>query len=356
MSELRLDPAKAEAALARLLVLYGAGEAEASEVSRHLVESDLQGHGSHGLIRAPWYIGKIETGEIVCGAPVAVEKETPSSAVLDGGWGFGQPVCRQAMELALDKAEKSVVACVTVRNANHVGRLGAYTGLAPARGMIALAMANLHGTSHCVAPFGGIDRRLPTNPLSIAAPKGSDPAFLLDMTTSIVAEGKLKVKLNRREDLPDGWAIDAEGRPASRPEQFYDEPKGALLPLGGPVGYKGFGLSLAVDALSGGLSGAQCSNPKAKRHGNACLFLAIRVDAFRPLAEFRERVDELVAHVKSSRPVPGGPGVRIPGEPERDSAERLRREGLPLDPETWSQLLAKADAKGARAEFEAVLR
>lgn len=356
MSDLRLDPAKAEAALARLLVRYGAGQDEAAEVSEHLVQSDLQGHGSHGLIRAPWYIGKIEAGEIVCRASISVENETPTSAVLDGGWGFGQPACRRAMELALDKAEKSVVACVTVRNANHVGRLGAYTSLAPARGMIAIAMANLHGTSHCVAPFGGIDRRLPTNPLSIAAPKGSDPAFLLDMTTSIVAEGKLKVKLNRRENLPDGWAIDADGRPATRPEQFYEEPKGAILPLGGLVGYKGYGLSLAVDALSGGLSGAQCSNPTAKRHGNACLFLALRVDAFRPLAEFRECVDELVAHVKSSRPAAGGAGVRIPGEPERESAERLGRDGLPLDSATWSQLLEKARAKGAEAEFLSILR
>lgn len=356
MSEKRLDPARAEQALARLLALYGAGASEAAEVARHLVESDLQGHGSHGLIRAPWYIGKMESGEIVCEAPITVRNETPSSAVLDGGWGFGQPVCRRAIELALEKASASVVSCVTVRNANHVGRLGAYTGLAPARGMVAIAMANLHGTSHCVAPYGGVDRRLPTNPLSIAAPKGADPAFLLDMTTSIVAEGKLKVKLNRREPLPAGWAIDAEGRPATRPEQFYEEPKGAILPLGGPVGYKGYGLSLAVDALAGGLSGAQCSNPKAKRHGNACLFLAIRIDAFRPLAEFRERVDELVAHVKSSRAAPGGGPVRVPGEPEAESAARARRDGIALDAETWSQLLDKARAKGAQADLESALR
>lgn len=325
-------------------------------MAEHLIESNLQGHDSHGLIRAPWYIEKIEKKEIVCGAPITVEKETPSSAVVDGHWGFGQPVCRRAMEMAMAKAQVQNVACVTVRNANHVGRLGAYTSLASARGMVGIAMANLHGTSHCVAPFGGIDRKLPTNPFSIAFPRGSTPDFLLDMTSSIVAEGKLKVKLNRGDVLPDGWAIDHEGRPASDPRQFYDEPKGAILPLGGSVGYKGFALSLAIDALSGALSGAQCSNPKAKRHGNACLFLAMRIEVFLPLAEFEERVGELISHVKASRPAVGSKGVQVPGEPEHCQRRARLADGILLEEETWKQLATKARAVGAESELEQCVR
>lgn len=349
---IKLDALRTRQALAKIFARFGATASEADEVAEHLVESNLQGHDSHGLVRASWYIEKVEQKEIVCGAPITIEKESPSTAIIDGHWGFGQPVSRRAMEIAITKAQDSTVACVTVRNANHIGRLGAYTSLASARGMVGIAMANLHGTSHCVAPFGGIDRRLPTNPISIAFPKGSTPDFLLDMTSSIVAEGKLKVKLNRGEALPDGWAIDHQGRPASDPHQFYDEPKGAILPLGGAVGYKGFGLSLAIDALSGALSGAQCSNPKAKRHGNACLFQAIRIDGFLPLAEFEERVGELVSHVRASRPASENNGVQIPGEPEHDRRRVGLAEGILLEEETWKQLIAKARAVGAENELQ----
>lgn len=349
---IRLDPGKTRRALAALFVRYGATEDEGEVLAEHLVESNLQGHDSHGLVRAAWYIEKIEKQEIVCAAPMTVEKETASSAVVDGHWGFGQPVARWAMEMAIEKAQESVVACVALRNANHVGRLGAYTSLASARGMVGIAMANLHGTSHCVAPFGGIDRKLPTNPLSIAFPKGTPPDFLLDMTSSIVSEGKLKVKLNRGEALPHGWAIDYEGRPASEPGQFYEEPKGAILPLGGSVGYKGFALSLAIDALSGALPGAQCSNPRATRHGNACLFLAMRIDAFVPVAEFEERVGELVSHVRASRPAARSSGVQIPGEPEQQRRRARLVEGLLLEEETWRQLTAKARAVGAERDLE----
>lgn len=349
---IQIDPQKMSHALAALFVRYGANPNEAEEVAVHLTECNLQGHDSHGLIRAAWYIEKIEKKEIVCSAPITVEKETQSSAVVNGHWGFGQPVCRHAMEVAIEMAQKSVVACVAVRNANHVGRLGAYTAMASARGMVGIGMANLHGTSHCVAPFGGIDRKLPTNPISIAFPRIGTPHFLLDMTSSIVAEGKLKIRLNRGEALQEDWAIDHEGRPASDPRQFYDEPKGAILPLGGSVGYKGFALSLAIDALSGALSGAQCSNPKAKRHGNACLFLTIRIDAFLPLTDFEERIDELVSHVKASRPAPASEGIQIPGEPEFYRRRAHLAEGIQLEETTWKQLMAKAQAVGAESDFE----
>ena len=216
-------------------------------------------------------------------------------------------------------------------------------------------MANLHGTSHCVAPFGGIDRKLPTNPISIAFPRGGTTDFLLDMTSSIVAEGKLKMKLNRGEPLPDGWAIDSEGHPAGQPAQFYDEPRGAILPLGGPMGHKGFGLSLAIDALSGALSGADCSNPRGGQHGNACLFLALRIEAFCPVSEFETKVSGLMAHVKSARPMPGVDRIMIPGEPELLAAERGRRDGVVVDDTTWAALLERARRVGIEALVPAAL-
>ena len=210
-------------------------------------------------------------------------------------------------------------------------------------------MANLHGTSHCVAPFGGIDRKLPTNPISIAFPRNETPDFLLDMTTSIVPEGKLKMKLHRGEPLPEGWAIDSEGRSAEHPSQFYNEPRGAILPLGGSMGHKGYALSLAVDALSGALSGADCSSMRNTRHGNACLFMALRIDAFVPLDDFEKNVGRLTAHVRGARPATGVERVLIPGEPERIAAERNRTNGIDVDDTTWASLLNMAEKLGVDA-------
>lgn len=342
----RIDPERLERFLSEIFRQSGASEADAAEVSAHLVESNLAGHDSHGVMRAPWYLEKIDKQEIVPGAPIAIEREAPTTAIVNGHWGFGQPIARRAMELAVEKARQAGMASVAVRQANHVGRIGAYTQLASDAGMIGIGMANLHGTSHCVAPFGGIDRKLPTNPLSIAFPRGGDLGFLLDMTSSIVAEGKLKMKLNRGEPLPDGWAINSTGDPAHDPREFYDEPRGAILPLGGAMGHKGFGLSLAIDALSGGLSGAGCSGPSGTRHGNACLFIVMRIDAFCPVPEFEARVSELTTHVKSARPMPGVERVMIPGDPERASAALGRREGLEVDDPTWAALSARARAAG----------
>ncbi|MFN3076341.1 MAG: Ldh family oxidoreductase [Alphaproteobacteria bacterium] len=317
---------------------YGATDGEAKAVSEHLVTANLTGHDSHGVLRAPWYMEKIAKKELLPGAPITVENETPSSAIINGHWGFGQPPCLKAMELCLEKAQNQVIACVTVRNANHVGRIGAYTEMAAERGMVGMGGANLHGTSDCVAPFGGIDRRLPTNPMSIAFPSDRVPSFLLDMTTSIVAEGKLQLRRNRGEKAPEGWIIDHAGNPTDDPWAFYNDPKGALMPVGGSVGYKGYGLSMAMDGLSGGLSDSLCSSPEGKRHGNACWFIAIRIDAFAPLDRFTTNIGRLFNHVKSSRPAPGVDEVLVPGEPEHRSRQKREIEGLPLDDRTWAWL------------------
>jgi len=335
-----------EKLLIKLFQGYGAGAAEAREISAHLVMSNLRGNDSHGVLRAPWYIEKIKKKEIVPGSRITVERETASSAVVNGHWGFGQPIARYAMELAIKKARSQVVSCVTVKNCNHVGRVGAYTSLASAKGMVGIGMANLHGTSHVVAPFGGIDRKLPTNPVSIALPSGYDPNFLLDMSSCMVSEGTLKFKFNRKERVPKGWIIDNEGKSTTDPKDFYLEPRGAILPLGGISGHKGFALSLAIDALSGALSGAQCSNRQAKRHGNACCFIVIKIAAFTSLRAFKKNVGKLRQHVKSSRCAQGTEDILMPGEPEKRRTVRMMKEGIDIDDMTWSQICENADALG----------
>lgn len=345
----RILPDPLKELIRSLFLKQGVAEKEADFIAEHLVTSNLMGHDSHGVIRAPWYLEKIQKGEIVLGAPIEIEKETASSAIVNGHWGFGQTIAKFAMDLAIKKAETQILSCVTVHQCNHVGRLGAYTSAASSVGMVGIGMANLHGTSHCVAPYGGKDARLPTNPISIAFPRRTIPDFLLDMTTSVVAEGKVRLQQARGKPLPEGWVIDAEGHPSIDPSRFYDAPRGSLLPLGGAVGYKGYALSLAVDALSGALSRASCSNPQSRRHGNACLFIALRIDAFAPLEEFQSKVDGLVDHVKSSRHMEGVESILIPGEPEYLSMQKKKREGIVLDQTTWENLCQKAREGGLAA-------
>ncbi len=333
---------------AQLFERFGATGETAREVADHLVEANLTGHDSHGALRAPWYLEKIELGELDPKAVPAVVKDGPTTAVIDGGWGFGQPASRLAMQLAIDKARQMGVACVAVRNANHMGRVGYYTGMAARHGMIGLGCVNLHGASPCVAPFGGIDRRLPTNPFSIAFPTDRDPDFLADMTTSVVAEGKLQMRRNRGLQAEQNWIIDHDGKATVDPWDFYSEPVGALLPMGGVVAHKGFALSMAIEGLAGGLSGAGCSNPDANRHGNACWYTVIRIDAFTPLDEFKANVGKLIDHVKSSRKAEGIDEIFYPGQPEHfRRAERLSS-GIAVDPQTWEWLARMAAKVGVQ--------
>ncbi len=329
---------------------YGASADEAEEVVGQLMEASLTGHDSHGVLRAPWYMDKIDAKELIPGAPVRVVKESSTTAIVDGGWGFGQPVSRTAMRLCIDKARQHGMACVTVRNANHMGRVGYYTTMAAEEGMVGMGCVNLHGASPCVAAFGGIDRRLPTNPFSVCFPTDRQPNFLMDMTTSVVAEGKLQVRRNLGKPAEEGWIIDHQGRPTTDPLDFYNDPVGSLLTFGGPVAYKGFALSMAVEGLAGGLSGADCSNPQADRHGNACWYTAIRIDAFVPVDEFKANVGRMIDHMKSSRRAPGVDEILYPGEPEHRTRAARIHDGIPIDPHTWDWLKRKCEQVGVSVE------
>lgn len=207
----------------RILQSLGAPRAEADRVAELLVEANLVGHDSHGVIRIPQYVSFLKDGLITPGAPLQVEQETPSTAVINGNWGFGQVIATRATEIAVEKARQCAVSVVTVYNANHIGRLGSYTLQAARAGIVCLLTANAHGGGLSVAPYGGTARRLATNPISIAAPSGGEP-IVLDITTSVVAEGKVRVKRNRGEQTPPGWIIDAEGAPTTDPNKFYGPP------------------------------------------------------------------------------------------------------------------------------------
>jgi uncharacterized oxidoreductase len=321
-------------------VLRGAGAPpdEAHIVGRHLVEANLAGHDSHGVLRIPQYLAAMQQRRIRPGCRLTVVREAAAGLLADGQLGFGQVIARDAMTLAVGRARTAAVCAVSVFRSNHVGRLANHTLLAAEQGMIGILMVNAGGAGQLVAPFGGLTARLATNPISIAVPGASGPPLVLDIATSVAPEGKLRAYRQRGAAVPDGWIIDAAGRPTTAPADFYGPPPGALLPLGGPAGHKGYGLALMIDILAGGLSGAGCSRPDATPEGDGLFLLAIDVRQFGPFDEFQQRVAELVQHVKSSPPAPGFTAVQVPGESEQRETERRLRDGIDIDERTWSEL------------------
>ncbi|KYH42276.1 MAG: hypothetical protein AYL33_003170 [Candidatus Bathyarchaeota archaeon B63] len=322
---------------------YGAPAEEARLVSESLVEANLCGHDSHGVIRIIQYVKAIERGALKPGAEIEIVRETPSSALIRGNWGFGQVVARRAMELAIGKAEENSVSVVCAYDLYHIGRLADYTALAAERGMVGVAMVNSTPT---VAPYGGRERLLSTAPISYAFPTGEESMFLLDIATSVCAEGKVRVSLHRGERLPDGLIIDKDGHPSTDPADLYEG--GALLPLGGDlVGYKGFGLGLAVEVLAGILSGAGCAYEEGKV-GNGVFFEVINIDDFMPVEEFKERIDALIRRIKSSKLRPGFTEILIPGELELRTRRVRRDEGIYIPERTWREITEIAEKRDVR--------
>ncbi|MEM2092229.1 MAG: Ldh family oxidoreductase [Candidatus Bathyarchaeia archaeon] len=325
----------------RIFSAAGAPSEEARLVSEFLVRANLAGHDSHGVIRIIEYVNNIEKGVIRPGAKIEVFRETPSSAILNGNWGFGQVIAKRAMEMAVEKARDGAVGVVCAFNCNHVGRLADYTMIALSNDMIGIAMVN---STRFVAPFGGRDRMLSTGPISFAFPSNLEFPLVVDIATSVVAEGKVRVMLHKGEKIPFGWIIDKDGNPSNDPKDLYDG--GALLPLGGDeVGHKGFGLGLAIEILTGILSGAGCAYEESKR-GNGIFFEAINIGRFMPIDEFKRKVTELVKAIKSSRPRPGFKEIIIPGEPEYLTEKVRLREGIYVPERTWEEIKSIAKRLG----------
>lgn len=323
----------------------GVSENEAKIVTSFLVKSNLVGHDSHGVIRIPQYINSIKTGMIKPGVESEIIRENPSTAVIDGKWGFGQVVASRSMEIAIEKARKTSISAVGTNHSNHVGRLSDYAMMAAEQDMIGMMTVNNHGAGLCAAPYGGYERRLSTNPICFAIPTGNDP-IVMDITSSVVAEGKLRVKLNREEKIPRGWIVDGYGGSSTDPADFYKDPIGALLPLGGIVGHKGFGLSMVIDILSGGLSHAGCSRRDAERIGNGLFMEVMNISSFIPIKEFYSQVNNLIEFVKSSKLVPGFDEILIPGEPETRVKKERSKEGIFVDDETLRQIRETAKELG----------
>lgn len=314
----------------------------AALVARSLVDANLAGHDSHGVIRVPSYVEQITSGEIVPGARPRVERDGPSLIAVDGAWGFGQYVAHVCMELAADKARAHQLGLVSLTRSNHIGRLGEWAEEAARAGVIGMVATSWGGGPFAATPFGGAAKVVSTNPIAWGVPLPDGPPFVLDYATTAVAEGKLRVARAKGAKVPDGWIVDAVGRPTNDPEDFYAG--GMLLPFGG---HKGFALAMVVELLSIALTGADTTTDERGRL-NGAVFLAIDPAAVRPLDEFRAAAGRIAARMSEVPPAPGSDGVVIPGQPEARSREVRRREGIPVAEATWEAIRSAAHTVGAR--------
>jgi uncharacterized oxidoreductase len=316
--------------LTEILLALGAPSESAVVVAASLALANQVGHDSHGAVRILEYASFVERGVLVPSARPVVAGETGAVVTVDGGGGWGQVAAHFAVDRAIESAERAGVGVVSIRNCNHIGRLGEYVEAVAARGLVALMWCN---ADPAVAPFGGRERRLGTNPIAIGIPVGGDEPFVLDFATAAVAEGKLRVARAAGERVPEGLVIDAEGRPSTDPQAFYDG--GALLPFGG---HKGYGLSLAVELLGGALSGNHPSVTERYAAGNGVVLIALRPEAFAGTT-YDADVADTVADLRATAPtVPGRP-VLVPGDVER-AIGRNRSLTVPVVDGIWDDVLA----------------
>ena len=326
-----------------LLLAAGASAEEARVVARSLVDANTKGYDSHGVMRIPYYIEAMKTGEAVSGAELAILDEGPSRVVADANWGFGQVQAVRMLARLSAKAHDAGQAIGTMTHCGHIGRLGEYCEMAAGDGLVSMLMVNSHGGAARVAPPGGKAPRLSTNPLAMGVPHKNEP-LVLDFSTSATAEGKVRVKKIAGEKCPDGWIVDCEGRPTNDPNVLYQNPQGSILPMGGAQAYKGFGLGLMVEIFTGAISGGVCARevPYPKK-GNCVFMMLLDPARYGGRDHFRCEVEQLVSYIKSCPRIEGVPEILLPGDPERRMCAQRMTEGIPLDDENWRALVRQAE-------------
>ncbi len=315
-----------------ILTALSVPEEDARIVADNLIIADLRGVESHGAQRLKRYVKAIEKNAVNLRPNIRIERESKVHALLDGDEGLGQPVSYKAMKMAIDKAKENLFGMVGVRNSNHFGIAGHYSLMAVDEELIGISMTT---TRPLVTPTWGIEKVIGTNPIAIGAPIEDMPPFLLDMATSVVSTGKFELYRRKDKPIPEGWGVDRYGEITTDPNEVLSE--GAELPLGGIGeilgGHKGYGLSLVVDILSGVLTNATWSkwvkNTDEKNSNVGHMFIAINVEAFMPLEEFKRRMKEMIMDIKKSK-AKEGKKIWYPGEKGALTAETRLKIGIPI--------------------------
>ncbi|MFI4933576.1 MAG: malate/lactate/ureidoglycolate dehydrogenase [Caulobacterales bacterium] len=343
--------------LATMLERAGAPADKAQISAEHLVAANLKGHDSHGVGMAPAYLRWIANGTLFPGRTAKVIHDHVAVMVVDGQFGLGQVVAREAIDLAIGRARQTGIACVALRNACHIGRIGAYGEQCADAGMVSMHYVNVIGGEPAVAPFGGGEPRMITNPYCCTLPRPDGDHIVLDFATSAVAIGKLRVAMMKGEPAPPGALMDAEGQPTDDPRVIFSAgSRGFLLPFGL---HKGGGMQVMCELLGGALAGHWTMQPAGKRDYGAAvnnmLSIVIDPDAFGGREVFEAEASAMLDYIHATRPAPGVAAVLAPGDPERASKAQRLRDGVPIDDNSWRDLMAAAASVGlTEAEIAAM--
>lgn len=333
----KVSPARLEETCNSIMRAAGAPGPDARLVAEHLVDNDVIGHHSHGVIRLWDYIEWVHEGDLIPGARPRVVDETPTTARIDGNWNFGQVVATFATGLAIDKARTGGVSVVTIRRVKHIGRLGRYAEQVAGAGLVSMIFTNGGGHGINQAPFRGTERKLCSNPLAMSVPSPLAGPFLLDFATSVAAEGKVRMYRARGTPTPDGWIIDSDGNPTTDPADFAGG--GALLPLGRAEGHKGYALAFMVELLAGVMSGGGISGDPGRSFSNDSMIIVIDPELFVPMADLEARSLMLTEHLKDTRLADESEPILYPGEKEAEARLANREHDIELPDPVRRQLL-----------------
>ena len=334
-------------AIEAVVAAGGSDAREAKVVAANLVTANLTGHDSHGVGMMPRYVDSLLEGGLVVNQHPKMLFDGGAMLSLDGQAGYGQVIGLEAMEIGIARAKQHGICVMGLARAHHLCRIGQWAEQAVAAGLISLHFTNVISRS-IVAPYGGADARFGTNPMTVGIPIPNEPPFILDMATSAVAQGKIRVAHNKREQVSPDWLLDDQGNPTADPRFGVEEPFGALRAFGL---HKGYGLAVVCELLGGALTGGgtwHSEDRSKKRVWNG--MLTILIDPLR-LGAADSFATETTAFLQSLRKSPVAPGfdkVRIAGEPERETRAQREREGIPVDQNTWDEIIAA----GAKLELE----
>lgn len=327
----------------RIFTAAGSSEEEAATIADHLVEANLRGHDSHGIGLIANYLRNLESGKAVANENGRIVSDSGAFIIYDGARGYGQIVAREATRLGIARAKENGVAVVALRNAHHIGRVGTYGEMCATAGLVSISFVNITDQRPAVAPWRGGDARFGTNPVTIALPGPSpDRPIIADMATSRIAMGKVRVARNKGEQIAADTLLGPDGQPTTDPNVMYRRPRGALLTF---AEHKGYALAFICEMLAGAVTGSGTMRPERidnESVTNGMLLIALDPGRITDRTWLLDEIKAMTGYVTASPPRKSGEPVLIPGDPERLSRAKRIAEGVPIDDETWRELVAAA--------------